>query len=170
MWAPVTASRGAAMQARTCVLYIRISDKKQAQYHRPQARALVSQSNSGVPHHHAEGGGHDPTRDTGARRKVRGEEGDEALGGGRRVGVGEREFRKVEHVSDDVDDGAEDDGPGGRLVEGDVLVEGDDVVEGRAAQEGDEVPADGEENEDDIDMEDKCGGSGDGCRKKVQLS
>lgn len=85
MWAPVTASRGAAMQARSCVLYIRISDKKQAQYHRPQARALVSQSNSGVPHHHAEGGGHDPTGDTGTRGEADCEESDDALARGVRA-------------------------------------------------------------------------------------
>lgn len=110
-----------------------------------------------VPDHHKEGGGHDPTRDTGARRKVRGEEGDEALGGGRRVGVREGEFRKVEHVGDDVDDSAEDNGPRGRLVESNVLIEGDVVVERGAADKRDEVAADGQQDEDDIDVQDERG-------------
>jgi hypothetical protein len=45
-----------------------------------------------------------------------------------------------------VDPGEEDDGPGDKLVEGDVLVEGNDVVKRRAAGHGDEVPAHGEED------------------------
>lgn len=46
----------------------------------------------------------------------------------------------------------EDDGPGDKLVEGDVLVELDDAVEGRLTGQGDEGPADGEEDECDINM------------------
>jgi hypothetical protein len=62
-------------------------------------------------------------------------------------------------VGGDVEGGEEDDGPCGCLVEGDVLVEGDEVVERRATEEGDEVAADGEEDEDDVDMKDECGGT-----------
>jgi len=51
-----------------------------------------------------------------------------------------------------VNNGPEDNGPGGGLVEGDVLVEGNDVVQGRPSQHGDEVPAYREQDEGGIDV------------------
>ena len=60
-----------------------------------------------------------------------------------------------------MNDRPEDNGPSSRLVESDVLVEGNDVVQGCAAQHGDEVPAYGEQNEGDIDMEDESSSTGD---------
>ena len=57
----------------------------------------------------------------------------------------------------------EDDRPCGGLVKGDVLVERNDMVEGCAAEEGDKVAADGEKDEDDVDMEDESSRTSDGC-------
>ena len=51
-----------------------------------------------------------------------------------------------------MDDRPEDDGPGGGLVECDVLVEGNDIIQGSLAQQGDEVPANREQDEGDIDV------------------
>lgn len=111
------------------------------------------------PDHHAERDGHDPARRTGTGEEVCTEEdGDPGEGGGR-DGVLHGEARKVDHVREDVDGGADDDGPCGRLVKGDVLVEGDDIVERGAAEERDEVAADGKEDEDDVDVEDERGGT-----------
>lgn len=108
-----------------------------------------------IPHHHAQRKVHNPPGHTRARREVSRKERNDALPRRRRAGIRQREFGEVDHVRDDVHDGEEDDGPGDHFVEGDVLVEGDDVVEWGAPEEGDEVPADGEEDEDDIDVEDE---------------
>lgn len=62
-------------------------------------------------------------------------------------------------MSDDVNDGPKDDGPGGGFVEGDVLVERDDVVQGCLAQQGYEVPANREQNEGYIDVKNEGGGT-----------
>jgi len=48
-------------------------------------------------------------------------------------------------------------------VKGDVLVERYDVVERCAAEEGDKITADGEKDEDDVDMEDEGSRAGDDC-------
>ena len=64
----------------------------------------------------------------------------------------------------DVDDGPEDDRPGDHLMESDVLIEGDNVVERRAPEDGDEVPADGEEDEDHVDMQDQGSRTGNNYR------
>ncbi len=37
-------------------------------------------------------------------------------------------------------------------MEGDVLVKGNNLVKGRATEEGDEIAADGEKDEDDVNM------------------
>lgn len=60
------------------------------------------------------------------------------------------ELGEVDHVRGDVDEG-EDDRPGDRFVESNVLVERDGVVERCASEEGDEVAADGEEDEGQVD-------------------
>jgi len=49
-----------------------------------------------------------------------------------------------------------DNGPSSCLVKSNVLVEGDDVVKWRAPEEGNEIAANREEDEDDIDMKDEC--------------
>ena len=59
-----------------------------------------------------------------------------------------------------MNDGPEDDRPGGGLVKSNVLVEGNDVVQGSPAQHGDEVPAHREQDEGDIDMENEGDGTG----------
>ena len=115
-----------------------------------------------VPDHDSESDSHDPTRRAGPSGKVSDKESDEALTAGLRIRIGHRELGKVEHVRDDVHDGANNDGPCCGLVERDVLVEGNDLVEGSATEDGDEVSADGEEDEDDVHVEDKRSGTGDG--------
>jgi hypothetical protein len=98
----------------------------------------------GEEDHDAEDDSHDPTRDTGTGSKVGTEECDK-LGATRLcVGVGDGEFGKVDHVGEHVHGGADDDRPGGGLMESDVLVKGDDLVEGSATEEGDKIAADGE--------------------------
>lgn len=114
-----------------------------------------------VPHHDGEGGGHDPAGDAGARREVRDEPDDETFA--RRLGerVGKREARKVDHVRGDVDEGEETDAPGDGLVEGDVLVERNVRVERRAPEQRDEVPADGQQDERHLDVQDQRRGTRD---------
>lgn len=65
----------------------------------------------------------------------------------------------------DVDKRPPDNGPGGRLVEGDVLVERNVVVEGRLADEGNEVAADRQQDEDHIDVENERSGTSNSCRQ-----
>jgi hypothetical protein len=65
-------------------------------------------------------------------------------------------------MGDDMDGCTDDDGPCSGFVEGDVLIERDNVIEGGFAKKGDEVAADGKKDEDDIDVENKGGGTGDG--------
>ena len=48
-------------------------------------------------------------------------------------------------------------------MEGDVLVEGDDVVEWGTTEERDEVAADWEENEYDVDVKDQRGCTSGNC-------
>lgn len=71
--------------------------------------------------------------------------------------VGERKLGKVDHVRYDMHDSADDNRPGGGLMEGDVLVKGNELVKGCATKERDEIAADGEKDEDDINMQDKGG-------------
>ena len=111
------------------------------------------------PDHDSERKPHDPTGDTRASCEVCQQEDDEPLLG--RVCRRNGEVCKVEHVGDGVNDGPEDDGPGGGLVEGDVLVEGNDVVQRRPAQHGDEVPAYGEQDEGNIDMQNESSSTSD---------
>lgn len=116
-----------------------------------------------VPDHEEQCKVHDPAGGTWACSKIRNHEDLETFKRGRSIWIDNGEFGKVEHVGDDVDDGADDDGPTGGFVEGYVFVEGDDIVEGSATDEGDEGAADGEEDESDVDMEGESGGTGDGC-------
>ena len=115
---------------------------------------------NGKEHHGPESRRHDPPSRTGARDELREDERRDHLAGRVVVGVGHGEFGVVDHVGSDVDKGEEDDRPGDHLVEGDVLVKGDEVIERGASEEGDEVPADGEEDKDDIDVEDEGGRTG----------
>ena len=69
-------------------------------------------------------------------------------------------------MCDDVDNGTNDDSPTCGFVEGDVLVKRNDFIQGGAANEGDEVAADGEEDEGDVDMETEGSGTSDSCTRK----
>lgn len=122
----------------------------------------------GVPGHDDECSGHDPASDTGAGGEVREEEDDEALArcGGERVGEGE--LGEVDHVRGDVDEGEEADTPADGLVERDVLVERNVVVERRAAEERDEVAADGQEDERDLDVQDERGTTGNRYSQRIR--
>jgi hypothetical protein len=64
-------------------------------------------------------------------------------------------------VGSNVNGCEDDDRPSGGLVEGDVLVKGDDLIERCATEEGNEIAADGEEDEDDVNVEDKGSSTGD---------
>jgi len=115
----------------------------------------------GKPHHDTETRNHDPARGAWASEEVGGEEGEYVLPCGYRLRICPGHFGKVEHVRYDVDDSPNDNGPCGGFVEGDALVEGNDLAEGRAAEEGDEIAADGEENENDVDVKNQGSGASD---------
>jgi hypothetical protein len=117
---------------------------------------------AGEEDHDGKGSGHDPASDAGPGGKVGIEESDKLCTTCLCTRVGFRELGKVDHVGENVHDGADDNGPGCGDVECDVLVKGDDLVERSAAEEGDKVAADGKENENDIDVEDQGGRTGDG--------
>ena len=106
------------------------------------------------PHHDAKGNGHNPASRTRSGDEVGGQESDNGLARG---GLSRNsQLVEIDHVGKNVDGRADNDGPGGSLVEGDILVEGDDVVQRCATQNRNEVPADRQEDEDDIDMENEC--------------
>ena len=121
---------------------------------------------SSVPSHDDKRSGHDPASDTGTGGEVGDEEDDEAVArrSGERVGKGE--LGEVDHVRGDVDEGEEADAPADGLVERDVLVEGNVVVERRAAEERDEVAADGQEDERDLDVQNERGTTGNRCNER----
>lgn len=112
------------------------------------------------PDHNPQGEPHDPPRDPRPGCEVGQQKDNEPLLG--RICRRNSEICKVKHVGNCVDDGPEDDGPGGGLVEGDVLVEGDDVVQGCPTQHGDEVPAYGEQDEGGIDVQNEGSSTGNG--------
>lgn len=121
-----------------------------------------------VPDHNTQCKVHDPARRTGPSREVRREERDDALAGGGRARIRHGELVEVAHVRCDVDDGPKDDRPSDHLMESDVLIEGDNVVERRAPEDGDEVPADGEEDEDHIDVQDERSRTGNHCSSSLE--
>ncbi len=101
--------------------------------------------------------GHNPPGSAGPSGKVGLKEGNELCATCLCGSVGEREFGKVDHVRENVHNSADDNRPGGGLMEGEVLIKRNDLVKGCAAEEGDEIAADGEKDEDDINMKDKGG-------------
>lgn len=107
----------------------------------------------GEPDHYTECSGHDPSSDTGARRKIEGKEFDDWMGCGV-LGEEDGEHRKVVHMRYDVHYREEHDGPSSGDMELDVVVKGDNVIEWRLAKKGDKVAAYWEEDESNIDMED----------------
>lgn len=119
---------------------------------------------SGEVDHNGKADSHNPPGSAGAGGKVGLKESSKLCATCRCGSVGEREFGKVDHVRCNVYDSASDNRPCGGLVESNVLVQGNDLVKGCATKEGDEIAADGEKNEDDIDMKDKGGCTCDSCR------
>jgi len=111
----------------------------------------------GKPNHNSEASGHDPTGDAGSRHKVSFEEDD--AGARAAGGSSDRETQpgKVDHVGEGMDGGKEHNRPRSGNMEADVVVEWDDIVQRRLAEQGDEVAANGEENKDDVDVEDEGG-------------
>lgn len=69
-----------------------------------------------VPDHDTKSDVHDPARGTGAGGEVGAEEDEEELAIDLMVGHNQAEASEVDHVSGDVDNGEEDDGPGSRFV------------------------------------------------------
>ena len=95
---------------------------------------------------------HNPPGSAGPGGKVGLKEGDELCTTCLCGSIGEGELGKVDHVRCDMHDGADDNRPGGGLMEGDVFVKGDELVKRCATKERDEIAADGEKDEDDINM------------------
>ena len=102
--------------------------------------------------HDAKGDGHYPPGSAGPGGKVGLEEREELCATCLCGSVGNRELGKVDHVCSDMHGSTEDNGPGGGLMERDVLVKRNDLVKGRATKEGDEIAADREKDEDDINV------------------
>ena len=94
------------------------------------------------PDHGAQGSSHNPAGSTGTSGKVCFQENDHALTGGSRIWISKGKFVKVVHVSSDVDNGKDDHGPSGCLVERYVLVKWNELVEGCSPKERDEVSTD----------------------------
>jgi hypothetical protein len=84
----------------------------------------------GKVNHDGKGDGHDPTGEARPGGKVGVEESDKLGTACLCTGVCEGELCKVDHVRDNVDEGANNDRPGGSLMEGDILVKGDDLLRG----------------------------------------
>lgn len=114
------------------------------------------------PHHRAKHSPHKPASDQRANSEIGSDSEDKLLADGLALCTVDGEPDEIDDVGQSVNDTPEDDGPGGCLMEGDVLVEWDDIVEGGETQSRDEVAADGKQDEDDIDMEDESGSTGDG--------
>ena len=102
--------------------------------------------------HDSKAEGHNPPGSAGPGGKVSLEEGGELCATRLCGSVSERELGKVDHVRHDMHDSTNDNRPGGGLMEGDVLVKGNELVKGCATEQRDEIAADGEKDEADIDM------------------
>jgi len=122
---------------------------------------------AGKPDHDTEGNRHDPSGNSGSSEEIGSHERNKALPWGLLHCDGK--LGKIDHMREDVHGRADDDGPGGGLVEGDVLVEWDDIVERGATQHRDKVAANGEEDKDDIDMEDQRRRSSSGYKSSVPV-
>jgi hypothetical protein len=102
--------------------------------------------------HDGKADGHNPPGSAGPGGKVGLKEGGELCATRLCGSVGERELGKVDHVRSNMHDSAEDNRPGGGLMKGDVLIKWNELVKGCATKERDEVAADGEKDEDDINI------------------
>jgi hypothetical protein len=82
-----------------------------------------------------------------------------------RTGVDDCELGKIEHVRDDVYSRANDYGPGRCLVECDVLVKRHKRIQRGTTKERDKIPADREENKDDINVKHERWRTSEGWRR-----
>jgi hypothetical protein len=80
------------------------------------------------------------------------EEGD-ALAGGLGTVICHGEAVEIDDVCERVDKTPDEDRPAGSFVQGEIFVERNDGANGRAAQNRDEVAANGEEDEDDVNVQ-----------------
>ncbi len=124
---------------------------------------------NGKPYHDGESGGHDPAGDAGSGREVENQELNRNRSRTRNGAVNDCELAEVPHVGTNMDRGEDDNRPCGGDVELDGIIKRNDIVQGRLAEERDEVSAHWEKNEDDIEMEDECGGTGN-CWTKAWLA
>lgn len=83
-----------------------------------------------VVDHDEESCSHNPASNTRTGSEVCCKESDDALTGVFGVWIGHGELRKVHHMGDDMNYGANDNGPCSGFMESDILVEGNDLVEG----------------------------------------
>jgi hypothetical protein len=119
--------------------------------------------------HYEERGSHYPTGDTRSSRKVGSEKNSDLCSSARTL-VRCSQPGKVHHVGQNMDNGEKDDRPSRGLMESDVLVERNDVVQWCPTEKGNEVPADGEEDEGDINVQNKGSSTSDRCKLFVKKS
>ena len=102
--------------------------------------------------HDSKAEGHNPPGSAGPGGKVSLKEGDELCATCLCGSIGKRELGKVDHVCSNMHDSADHNRPAGSFVEGDVLAKGNELVKGRATKKRDEIAADGEKDEEDINI------------------
>ncbi len=77
---------------------------------------------------------------------------------------------KVVPMSNCVNPREENNGPSNQLVESDILVKGNNVVQGSTPGHGDQIPANGEQDESNIDVESQSSRTSNGKRQTKLLS
>jgi hypothetical protein len=110
--------------------------------------------------------GHDPACDAWSRGEVGQSECADLSRGSR---LRHSQSGKIDHMGHDMDHTECSDGPSRRLVEINVFLEGDDVVKGGLAKERDEIAANREEDENDINVEYQRSGTGDSCIQRSDM-
>lgn len=108
-----------------------------------------------IPHHNTEADQHEPTGPERPNNEVGDDEEFHFFAQGVGIGIGHSQPVKVDNMGQGMYDAPSHNCPCGGLVEGDVLVKRNDIAERGPSEERYEVTADGEENEDDIDVEDE---------------
>jgi hypothetical protein len=122
------------------------------------------------PNHDGQSGGHDPASDTGTSREISCEKRDNTLTSVFSISIGHSETVEVDHVREDVHSSASDNGPGGSFMESDVLIKRNDIIERRPTKEGNEVSANREKDENDIDVKNKSSGTSNGISDAKNLA
>lgn len=83
------------------------------------------------------------------------------MSGCRGIGIYHSQLVEINHVRHDMDHSARNDGPRSGFMQGDTFVEGNNVIKWGATEQRDEIAADREENEDDVDMKNESSCSSD---------